>query len=151
MGPPACAAASHQFLGLLDGETSWRPEIQAASAGILRACQSHFCALRRRGWLRSLDENSRRRVALETKDPLLRDAVIHAPAKLSGLQPNIKQTVIENIVQDTSWSQLVALNSLGDGLENVQAAIAVAETLRSRRQREEVNHWATFRPRKHSI
>jgi hypothetical protein len=80
-----------------------------------------------RDWLRGLPEAERMRVALETKDDLIKDAVMFAPAELSGLQPNIKQTVIENIVQENYGSQLAKLNSLADGLENVQAAIAVAE------------------------
>jgi hypothetical protein len=80
-----------------------------------------------RKWLRGLPDADRMRAVLETKDTLLRDAVIHAPAELSGIRADFKQTVIEKIVQEKHGSQLAKLNSLADGLENVQAAITVAE------------------------
>jgi hypothetical protein len=77
-----------------------------------------------RGWLRSLPDADRIRVALETKETMIREAVAMAPPQLSGLPQDIKQTVFDGLVTERYGEKLANNTRL---LEAYQAAMIAVE------------------------
>lgn len=80
-----------------------------------------------RDYLRSLPEAERRRTVLETKDPTFRDAIVHAPAALSGLDDATKSMVVSAIVAETHGEQVAFNERAVAMLEDALAAVNEAE------------------------
>lgn len=77
-----------------------------------------------RSFLRSLPDNERIRLALESKDPVIREAVAMAPSQLSGLPQDIKQSVFDGLMEERYGVQLANNSHL---LEAYQAALIAVE------------------------
>ena len=79
-----------------------------------------------RAWLRTLPDAERIRVALESKEAVIREAVAMAPAALSGLPANIKQTVFDGLLTERYGVKLEnnthLLEAYGDALIAVEEA-----------------------------
>lgn len=90
-------------------------EIRAEIENPLKAIESEKIGLRRevtksenfsearkaevRAWFRSLEHTDRMRLALESDDDLLREAIINVPCYLSNMQPDIYEKVIDSAVE----------------------------------------------------
>jgi hypothetical protein len=79
-----------------------------------------------RTWLRGLDDTTRRR-ALETDSDTIRDAIMFAPAEMSGVSAELKQRVVDGIVERQFGHKLGELDALEEGVGNVLAAVRVTE------------------------
>lgn len=77
-----------------------------------------------RTWLRSLPEVERTRVLAESRDPVLRDAVLSAPPGLSGVTPELHAHLTRRALEDREPE---AVAQLGDEAEAIDA---VAECVR---------------------
>ena len=64
-----------------------------------------------RTWLRGLDEATRRRTVLETDDQMIKDAVMFAPAAMSGLTDEVKSHILERLVEGKFGPQLRELDA----------------------------------------
>ena len=78
-----------------------------------------------RTWLRSLPEGQRWK-QLDTADKSVREAIIFAPAALSGMPEDRHALLIQTVMQETHGAQLADLEGLEDAIENAEAAIQVA-------------------------
>jgi hypothetical protein len=78
-----------------------------------------------RALLRSMPEAERIRLALETKEPLIREAIAMAPPQLSGLPTDIKQSVFDGLLSERFGEKLENNSHLLEAYE--EALIAVAE------------------------
>ena len=78
-----------------------------------------------RAFLRSLPDTDRIRLALETKETLIREAVALAPSQLSGLPQDIKQSVFDGLVTERFGVKMENNTHLLDAYE--AALIAVEE------------------------
>ena len=79
-----------------------------------------------RTWLRSLPESERLTAALSTEDKSIRDAIINAPAPLSGLNADIYNKVKANAIEVLHGPKMAASDVAGETLSLVKAAIQVA-------------------------
>lgn len=79
-----------------------------------------------RSWLRGMSDAERIRLATTTTDLLIREAIAFSPAGLSGVPEDIKQSVVEAIIQGTHGPKLAELGEDEEALANVEAAVTVA-------------------------
>jgi hypothetical protein len=77
-----------------------------------------------RAWLRSLPEVERVRAVMESKDAVIREAVALAPAQLSGINADIKQSVFDGLVTERYGEKLANNTHL---LEAYEAALIAVE------------------------
>jgi hypothetical protein len=78
-----------------------------------------------RAWLRSLNDSERLRIALESKETVIREAIAMAPAALSGLPADIKQTVFDGLLTERYGVKLENNSHLLEAYE--EALVAVEE------------------------
>lgn len=79
-----------------------------------------------RDYLRSLSEVDRLRVVYGTDDPLIREAIAHAPAVLSGLSEEHKGRVVDTLVQSVYGERAARLDEIDEGLMTARGALQVA-------------------------
>ncbi len=77
-----------------------------------------------RNWLRSLPDADRIRLALETKETLIREAIAMVPPQLSGLPQDIKQSIFDGLMEERYGAQLANNSHL---LEAYDAALIAVE------------------------
>jgi hypothetical protein len=80
-----------------------------------------------RTWLRSLPEGERMSVALSSKDPSVRDAILMAPAAMSGLQADVRDHVLTAVLEEAHGPRLRALDETQQAYELLDAAVKTAE------------------------
>lgn len=79
-----------------------------------------------RQWLRSLDDNARRRAVLESKDALILEAVVGAPGYLSGLTDDVWQHVTNAAVEAAHGEHLKQIDVLESAFTEASAAMQIA-------------------------
>lgn len=79
-----------------------------------------------RDYLRSLNESDRRRLVLETDEPLVLVSVLNAPAFLSGLNSEMYGHVEQRVVENAFGARLKELKVDHDAWENAAAACDIA-------------------------
>lgn len=80
-----------------------------------------------RAALRQMPESARQKLALETTDPLMREAIMFAPAAMSGLGEDIKSAVTRAAVEATHGARLSAIANEEELHEQVATAMQVAD------------------------
>ncbi|WP_294532597.1 hypothetical protein [uncultured Rhodoblastus sp.] len=79
-----------------------------------------------RAWLRTLPEIERIRVALESKEPTIRQAIAMAPAALSGVKDEIKTQVYDRLLAEKFGVKVENNAALIEGYSDVATAVAEA-------------------------
>lgn len=79
-----------------------------------------------RDYLRSLNDNDRQRLVIETQDPLVLSSILAAPAFLSGLNAEIYDHVEARVVENAFGARLKELEIEHAAWENASAACQVA-------------------------
>lgn len=79
-----------------------------------------------RDYLRSLNESDRRRLVLETGDPLLLASILNAPAFLSGLNAEVFGHIEKRVVESAFGWRLSELKIEHDAWANAAAACEIA-------------------------
>ncbi|MGJ0426976.1 hypothetical protein [Methylocystis sp.] len=79
-----------------------------------------------RDYLRSLNESDRRRLTIESQDPLVLSSILAAPAFLSGLNVEIYDHVEARVVESAFGARLTELKVDHDAWENAAAACEIA-------------------------
>ncbi|MFO1126452.1 MAG: hypothetical protein U1E25_15000 [Methylocystis sp.] len=79
-----------------------------------------------RVYLRSLNESDRRRLVLETEEPLVLVSVLNAPAFLSGLNSEMYGHVEQRVVENAFGARLKELEVDHNAWENAAAACEIA-------------------------
>jgi hypothetical protein len=126
-------AASQHFAQIKTGVAKELADIRQQRASLYPKAPDRsdlFGELQRaeaRAWLRGLDDGARHRVALETNDQTIRDAILFAAPELSGLTPEIKSHVVERVVEGQFGPQLRELDAQEEAAANVDAAIQITE------------------------
>jgi hypothetical protein len=79
-----------------------------------------------RAWLRQLPDGERLRVALESTETVIKEAIAMAPAQLSGLPADVKQTVFDGLLTERYGVKLEnnthLLEAYGEALIAVEEA-----------------------------
>lgn len=79
-----------------------------------------------RAFLRAQPETERIRIAIETKDPTIREAIVHASPELSGLKADTHELVRSAMLEGLHGPQLKKLGADDAMLADVEAGIAEA-------------------------
>lgn len=79
-----------------------------------------------RDYLRSLNDSDRRRLVIETQDPLVLSSILAAPAFLSGLNAEIYDHVEARVVENAFGPRLKELEVEHNAWQNAAAAAQVA-------------------------
>lgn len=80
-----------------------------------------------RTYMRSLPPGERVQFALQSDDHMIVDAVLFAPAALSGLDEQVKGRLRERVISERFGAQLRNIEADEETLSNVGAAITIAE------------------------
>ena len=77
--------------------------------------------------LRGLPEAERLRVALETTDPQIRDAIAFSSTLASGISPDLRAQILESMVEEKAGSRLAEIKAGADALDATIMTIFEAE------------------------